>query len=242
MTLPPIDRLTPEIRAVVFDLDGTLYDKHCLPRYLMLHNLWALPLLVAERRTRKQLRGQYFGSESAFYDAFFAAMSKGHWFSESMASRWYFGYYMPSMVRVIAKHCRQNDGVEEWLSVCRERQIAVAIYSDYGCVEEKLHALGLSSENFAYIVSAPELGGLKPAKECAKQVVAHLQTQIQVEVHTPLQVEAQTQAQAQMQAEAHTHPSTYSEITPQNCLFVGDRTDTDEASARAICAQFALVQ
>ena len=234
MTLPPIDRLTPEIRAVVFDLDGTLYDKHCLPRYLVLRNLWALPLLVAERRTRKQLRGQYFGSESAFYDAFFAAMSRGHWFSESMARRWYFGYYMPSMVRVIAKHCRQNDGVGEWLSVCRDRQIAVAVYSDYGCVEEKLHALGLSGENFAYIVSAPELGGLKPAKECAEQVVAHLQAvaqaQLQAEAHTPLQTEA------------HIPPSTYSEITPQNCLFIGDRTDTDEASAHAICAQFALVQ
>ena len=234
MTLPPIDRLTPEIRAVVFDLDGTLYDKHCLPRYLVLRNLLALPLLAAERKTRKQLRGQYLGSESAFYDAFFAAMSKGHWFSESMARRWYFGYYMPSMVRVIAKHCRQNYGVGEWLSVCRERQITVAVYSDYGCVEEKLHALGLSGENFAYIVSAPELGGLKPAKECAEQVVAHLQAvaqaQLQAEAHTPLQTEA------------HIPPSTYSEITPQNCLFIGDRTDTDEASARAICAQFALVQ
>lgn len=234
MTLPPTDRLTPEIRAVVFDLDGTLYDKHCLPCYLVLRNLWALPLLVAERRTRKQLRGQYFGSESAFYDAFFAAMSRGHWFSESMARRWYFGYYMPSMVRVIAKHCRQNGGVGEWLSVCRERQIAVAVYSDYGCVEEKLHALGLSGENFAYIVSAPELGGLKPAKECAEQVVAHLQAVAQAQL--------QEEANMPLQAESQTHPLTNSEITPQNCLFIGDRTDTDEASAHAICAQFALVQ
>ncbi len=217
MTLPPIDRLSPEIKAVVFDLDGTLYDKHCLPRYLVLRNGWALPLLVAERKTRKQLRGQYFGSEDAFYDAFFAAMSKGHLFSERIARRWYFGYYMPSMVQVIATHCRQNSGVGEWLSVCKERHILVAVYSDYGCVEQKLHALGLSVEDFAYIVSAPELGGLKPAKECAEQVLAHLQTLAQ--------------------SFTTTQP-----ITAQSCLFIGDRTDTDEASARAISASFALVQ
>lgn len=218
MTLPPIDRLSPEIKALIFDLDGTLYDKRCLPRYLVLHNWWALPLLAAERKTRKQLRGQFWGSEEAFYNAFFAAMRKGRLFSERMARRWYFGYYMPSMVQVIAKHCRQNDGVGEWLSVCKERHIAVAVYSDYGCVEEKLHALGLSEADFAYIVSAPELGGLKPAKECAEQVVA------------------------QLQAVGHTHQLVHSEIAAQNCLFVGDRTDTDEASARAIGAQFALVQ
>ncbi len=218
MTLPPIDTLTPAVKAVIFDLDGTLYDKHCLPRYLVLRNLWALPLLAAERKTRKQLRGQYYGSESAFYDAFFAAMSRGRLFSVRIARRWYFGYYMPSMVQVIAKHCRQNDGVGEWLSVCKERHIAVTVYSDYGCVEEKLHALGLSKEDFAYIVSAPELGGLKPAKECAEQVLEHLQ------------------------AVVHTQQSTHSEIPAQNCLFVGDRTDTDEASAQAIGARFALVQ
>ncbi len=206
MTLPPIDRLTPEVRAVVFDLDGTLYDKCRLPLYVVLHNLWALPLLAAERRTRKQLRGQYFGTEKAFYDTFFATMCRGHLFSERIARWWCFRYYLPSMVRIIHRHCRLNEGVEQWLAVCKERQIPMVVYSDYGCVKEKLRAIGLATEAFAGIVSSPELGGLKPAKQCAEQVLARLQ------------------------------------VPAQSCLFIGDRKDTDGASALAIRAPFALVE
>ncbi len=206
MTLPPIDRLTPEVRAVVFDLDGTLYDKRRLPFYLVLRNLWTLPLLAAERLTRKQLRGQYIGSEQAFYDSFFATMCKGHCFSERLARWWYFRYYMPSMVSIIRRHCRLNQGVELWLEQCKQRQIPMVVFSDYGFVAEKLHAIGLPMEAFTWIVSAPGLGGLKPARQCLEKVIARLQ------------------------------------VPAQSCLFIGDRKDTDGASALAIGAQFALVE
>ena len=64
--------------------------------------------------------------------------------------------------------------VKPLIEECHRRGIYLAVYSDYGCVHEKLRALGLNTNDFCYLVSAPELGGLKPAKECAEKVLKTL--------------------------------------------------------------------
>ena len=43
--------------------------------------------------------------------------------------------------------------------------------SDYGHVAEKLHALGIDQTLFDWVISAPELGGLKPAPQLLLQVL-----------------------------------------------------------------------
>lgn len=204
MAQPTSDWLTGDIQAVVLDLDGTLYDKHHLPLRLVLRNLLSLSLLAVEQKTRKALRGQFFGSEEQFYQAFFEQMAKGHLFSPRIARAWYFGKYMPSMVRAL-RHYRPRPWVSRFLADCRNRHLKVVVYSDYGFVERKLYAIGLHADMFDFVVSAPALGGLKPAHECAIQVAERLNTR------------------------------------PENCLFIGDRTDTDGASAKAIGAKFYLV-
>lgn len=198
--------LTETVQAVVLDLDGTLYDKRHLARRLVLRHLCALSLLAAEQNARKQLKGKNFGSEAAFYDHFFRQMSHAHLYTVRVARWWYFRVYMPSMVRIIGRRYRLNAWVEPLMAACRERHIRLAVYSDYGCVPEKLAALGLRADMFDLAVSAPELGGLKPAAESAARVVEMLR------------------------------------VPAENCLFVGDRNDTDGASARAVGAEFFLIE
>ena len=48
------------------------------------------------------------------------------------------------------------------------------VLSDYGHTHEKLEALGLDVELFDWVVSAPELGGLKPASQLMSKVAERM--------------------------------------------------------------------
>ena len=136
--------------------------------------LGSLSVLAAEQRSKKALRGHYFGTEEAFYDHFFEAMSRGHLYSAKVARWWYFHIYMPLMVLALRLRHKPRPWVKPLIEECHRRGIYLAVYSDYGCVHEKLRALGLDTNDFCYLVSAPELGGLKPAKQCAEKVLKTL--------------------------------------------------------------------
>ena len=200
------DILSSDIEAVIFDLDGTIYNKRRLPAHLIARNILWLPLLSAEQKTRKAMRGMYLGSKEAFYTEFFLRMAQGRSFAPAMARWWYFHKYMPSMVSTLKQHYRPQPWFGGFLMECRKRHLRVVVYSDYGFVEEKLFALGLHADMFEFVVSAPSLGGLKPAKECAQEIAKRLN------------------------------------IPPDRCLFIGDRDDTDGASARTIGAKFCQVE
>ena len=79
------------------------------------------------------------------------------------------------MVRLIRRyHCIRPEAYE-LLRVCRERGLQTAIYSDYGSVIEKLEALGIDPAQFDLLISAPQLGALKPSEPCARRVLELLQ-------------------------------------------------------------------
>lgn len=149
-------------KAVIFDLDGTLYDKSGLARRLIFAALrrGRLRMLKREREARKELRGQHFGSEEAFYDAFFARFDR-----PEMARRWYFEEYMPDMVAILRKHYRIAPWVETMMLELRTNGKKVVVFSDYGFVQEKLAAIGFRLEWADSLFDAPSLGGLKPCKE-----------------------------------------------------------------------------
>ena len=161
-------------KAVIFDLDGTFYDNSCL--------MWMLPLaelcygklgfLARERRCRKQLRTQHYGTEENFYDQLYRAISAKH---PDRARRWYHLHYLPMQVRIIRHFCKPYPWVKPRLEALREQGVLVALYSDYGRPEDKLLALGLDPGMFDLIVNAPSLGGLKPNVENARAILSLLQ-------------------------------------------------------------------
>lgn len=206
MTHNVLSAVSADTQAVILDLDGTLYNKRRLPACLIARNLFWLPLLWAERKTRRAMQGVFLGSKEAFYNEFFRRMAQGRSFTPAMARWWYFWRYMPSMVAALKCRFRPQPWLGGFLTECRKRHLRIVVYSDYGFVDEKLMALGLHADMFEFVVSAPSLGGLKPSKECAMEVCRRLN------------------------------------IPPANCLFIGDRDDTDGASARAIGARFYLVK
>ena len=165
------------VQSVVLDLDGTLYDKTGLARRMVRRLWWCLPLLAAERLARRNAHYVQFASEEEFFDFFFTSMARGHWWTAGMAATWYHQVYMPAMLRLIKRYCHPRQEVMELIREAKEKGLRLAVYSDYGCVAEKLEALGIAPDMFDLLVSAPELGALKPSEPCARRVLEMLGAQ-----------------------------------------------------------------
>ena len=86
-------------KAVIFDLDGTLYDKSRLGLYLVGNQFLQGRLVLSgrERMVRKKLKGQFFGSKAGFHEAFFGALGG------EKARKWYYDTYMPAMMSIMRK-------------------------------------------------------------------------------------------------------------------------------------------
>ncbi len=162
------------VQTVVLDLDGTLYDKTGLARRMVRRLWWCLPLLAAERLARRNAHYVQFASEEEFFDFFFITMARGHWWTAGMAATWYHRVYMPAMLRLIKRYCHPRQEVMELIREAKEKGLKLAIYSDYGCVVEKLEALGIDPQQFDLLIAAPELGALKPSEPCARRVLEML--------------------------------------------------------------------
>ena len=135
------------IQTVVFDLDGTFYDKHGLSKRMVRRLWWSLPLMIIDRT------------------------AKGCVWRWIVQTRWHRRIYLPTMAELIGKTCPRREEVVDFLQEVRSRNLKTAIYSDYGCVEEKLKALHIDPTAFDKIITAPQLGGLKPTPACAKKVL-----------------------------------------------------------------------
>ena len=164
---------TPEkYRAVVFDLDGTLYNNKGLPMKLILGDLANMFVLSAERKARKLIMGQDFQNAENVYAALFAKMAEEKKsLTPEKARRWYEEKYMPLQVSVLHMYFEARPLAVELLEALKERGLKRILYSDYGHATEKLQALGIDPSLFDCIVSAPELGGLKPSSESIKRLM-----------------------------------------------------------------------
>lgn len=166
--------LKPDTKVVVFDLDGTLYNKNGMVRRMLFGALLEWRMMFVERRTRKKLRGVWMGDKDSFYDVYFREMSNGRLFSAEYARWWYNTRYMPLMVRVIKKYYQPVEWLEPFVNQCKTLGVRIVVLSDYGHTKEKIQALGLDDTMFDWVVSAPELGGLKPARQLLEKVAAKM--------------------------------------------------------------------
>lgn len=159
-------------KAIIFDLDGTLYDSRGLGRRLVLAAPASARTLAAERRARRALAGRYFeeGGSKAIYDELFRMIAEEREKTPEEVSDWFWNTYMKDQVRILKRHYKARPGLVEILGALRAEGYRLAVFSDYGCVDAKLRAIGLDPDIFDGIFDAPSMGGLKPCREAFRNV------------------------------------------------------------------------
>ena len=160
-------------KLVVFDLDGTLYDKRGLSLRMVLHAPWDVVKMRAERQTRARMKGLWLGAEN-FAQTYNEQLAHRMGCSSLQAKEWYEQRYMPLMVKLIEKYHPLGEWVLPFVQDCQQKGIKMVVLSDYGFAKEKLQSLGLEPSLFDWVVSAPELGGLKPAAELMHHVAERM--------------------------------------------------------------------
>jgi FMN phosphatase YigB (HAD superfamily) len=118
--------------------------------------------MLAERKTRKALRGCDYGTPETYSREFFSRMSRIAKKPAETLRSWYFDRYMPLMIKVLRRYYRPRPGAAELLRALAGTSFPFAVYSDYPFTAERLSALGLGTAGCTSY--GPEhFGAQKPA-------------------------------------------------------------------------------
>ena len=154
------------VKAVIFDLDGTLYNFKWLPLRLIL----ALPKdifrIKADRDVRKKLKGLDFGTPEAYIEEYSKKMSKLLNLPKQEVVNWYTKKYMETMCILLKKYYSCRPKLAEVFSELHKKGIKIAVFSDYQRVKQRIRALDFSDEmieQISGIYSAEDFGSQKPA-------------------------------------------------------------------------------
>lgn len=160
-----------QIAGVVFDLDGTLYDKRPVERYVATRMLLTLPRLLKYTKVRQSLAGADFGSGEAIARETLARLASGATAQEKW-QRWIAGSYEPLVLRAVARVGRAQPGVAALLGRLREAGLKLGMVSDYRGADERLRAIGIDPSVFHFRLVTEELGAMKPAARIAALTLA----------------------------------------------------------------------
>lgn len=199
------------LKAVVFDIDGTLYRQGALRRAMLVRLLTAhlvrpltgwrtLTALQAYRRAQEQLRhdAQSGGAEAQLA----LACERSRMDRAAVAAcveRWMEREPLAILQRFV------QPGLIEFLDACRARGLRLATLSDYPG-DDKLQALGIAQYfDVRLCAQAPEIGVFKPNPRGLHVAMERLGT------------------------------------TARETLYVGDRVDVDAAAAEAAAVPAAII-
>jgi len=166
-----MDQVAGELRGVVFDLDGTLYDKRALEWYMLRSMPLALLRLLKYTRVRSGLAGHDFGDGPAIARETLARLSRDP-DAQQRWQRWIAEHYEPRLLRGLHEASALYPGVPALLARLRARGIRLGLVSDYRGVPARLAALGLATEAFDFVLVTEELGAMKPSSRMVEAMLA----------------------------------------------------------------------
>ena len=159
------------IKAVVFDFDGTLYDKKNIAVYVALKNIGHPAMLLRTTRTLKAFKGKDHGSRDNYYNALFSQIG-GSPDNADKAKKWYFEKYLPNMITVLANRYTVRPCVNELMEKLQKQGIRVILYSDYERSKDRMGAIQAYTTHIDKIYASADFGGLKPCKEAFERMLS----------------------------------------------------------------------
>lgn len=156
-------------KGIIFDLDGTLYEKKGLNRKMISRLITRLRVLSAHQKTRESMAGFSGSPDNTYLKLYENKMQEK--LKNFSAENWLEKFFYPAFIAGI-KTCKRRPGLVDFLKFLQQHHIKLAILSDYGKIKERLHALHLDPSLFSVLYSSEENNGLKPNPDlflnCAK--------------------------------------------------------------------------
>jgi len=154
-----------QIKAVIFDFDGTLYDSSKFGLHLVLMNIFSMFKIKAERNIRNSLKNKQFKSKDELFDEFSSLMSKKCSIKKDDFNDWYNQTYQDMMIDVLKSHYKLRDKTDLIFEYLIKNNIPYVFLSDYPRVEEKLKVLNFKKEfieNCKAFITSSDYGSFKP--------------------------------------------------------------------------------
>jgi len=159
--------------AVIFDLDGTLYDKKRIALYSMLKQWKTLYILNHSNKIRRELKGRDFENKENYFNYFYSRIAEKTSMSEKEVEQWYISSFYPGFIHILKKHYRAQKNMNQLLDAISEK-IPMAVFSDYGCVDERLDALNIDRNLFKMSGGSEDYGVLKPSARPLLHIASQL--------------------------------------------------------------------
>ena len=159
------------IGGVVFDLDGTLYDKRALERYMIRRLPLSLLRLLRYTRVRSSLAGEDFGSGEGIQAETLRRLARSER-AQARWRRWIFETYDPTVVEGMRRAVRPYPGVHGLLEALRGGGLRLGLVSDYRGIEARLAALEIDPGVFDFTLVTELEGAMKPAPRMVERTLA----------------------------------------------------------------------
>lgn len=161
-------------RAVIFDLDGTLYPMRWYMKPLMFTLLIRHGLrLPAYMKVRKVVAGKDFETGPRLMDALCHELATRTRGTPEAMREWVERKFYPAFVRMMPMLAGRRDSLPDTLARLREKGVRLAVLSDFACVSERLVGLGLKHSLFDIVASSEEAGALKPHPRPFLDIASH---------------------------------------------------------------------
>lgn len=151
-------------RAIIFDLDGTLYHMKWYMRPLLFVNLFPRPFRLPRYQ---KIRKNYSGKDLGDYRNLITCICKDLVLlencSEEDAKKWIEQSFYKAFIKTLGLMRNSRPGLNEAIAYLKEKEYKIAVLSDYDKINERLDVLNIDKNKFDVIMSSEYCGALKPS-------------------------------------------------------------------------------
>jgi len=151
------------IEAIIFDLDGTIYNKKWLKLFFSLSYIFNLSILLSYLKIRKQNIGIDCKTKDKFNVRIIEDLSKRTSMSHEKC-KIFIENFMQNFISILEKKYKPNNNIIEVINYYHNKGVKIICLSDYSMAKERLLALNIDITKFTLIKSSEDYGALKPAK------------------------------------------------------------------------------
>ena len=152
------------IKGIIFDLDGTLYRMTWFFQPFMFFSQMPHPFrLLHFLAERSKLAGKDFGSGEQLLETLCHNLAGRIHTQPAPLREWITHRFYPAFIASMRFQRFGRPQLVRMLAALRERNIRIAVLSDYHAVDERLRMLRIPPEHFDLRTSCEAAGALKPS-------------------------------------------------------------------------------